>query len=227
MHQQQQSQHQCPVDIASTTKPTSVHIHTSNNRASISVQYTFIPATTEPASGSITYSYQKQQSQHQCPVHIIPATTEPASWSSTHSYQQQHSQHQGPIHIHTSSNRARIRVQYTFIPATTEPASESSTHSYQQRQSQHQHTIIPATTEPALVHIHTNNNRASIRVQYTVIPATTEPASGSSTQSYQQQQSQHQGPVHSHTSVNRATTSGRSSRPLKLSCIILVEVEIV
>ena len=119
MHQQQQSQHQYPVDISSATKPTSVHIHTSNNRASIRVQYIFIPATTEPAPMSRKHSYQQQQSQHQGPVHIHTSNNRASIRVQYQSYQQQQSQHQGPVHSHTSNNRASIRVQYTVIPATT------------------------------------------------------------------------------------------------------------
>ena len=146
--------------------------------------------------------------------------------SSEHPHLQQQSQHQRPAH------RAE----------TTKPTSKTGTRSHLQQQSQHQcqvhiNTYNKRSQHQCRLHIRTSNNIANINVEYTCAPVTTEPTSVSSglsfsnkanisTHSYQQQQSQHQGPVHSHTSNNKATPRGRSCQPLKLSCIILTEVEI-
>lgn len=107
-------------------------IHTCNNKANISVQYTAIHICNNTADVSVQYKF-------------TPATTQPTSMSSErnicnnraninvqHTKLKQQSQHQRPVHVHTCNNRANINVKYTLTPTTTEPTSVSITHSHQQ-----------------------------------------------------------------------------------------------
>ena len=102
-------------------------IHTCNNTANVSVQYTFTPATTQSTSVSSEHPHLHQQSQHQRPAHKAE-TIKPTSKTGTRLHVQQQSQHRCQVHINTYNNKANINVDYTLTPTTTKPTSMSITY---------------------------------------------------------------------------------------------------